>query len=111
MDETDGATVVSMRHGDDGVTVVITGELDLATAGEFIGALEALEPLAAPVTIDLGELAFIDSVGLRALLTAREQVEQSTDCRLRLVGVGDDHFRLLELCGLVDAFDIRRREP
>lgn len=107
----DGAAIVSTIGTADALVVAIKGDLDLASAGELVGAVEALEPLVAPVTVDVSGLEFVDSAGLRALLNVRERVERSSRARLRLVGVGGELHSLLELCGLLDAFDVERREP
>lgn len=110
-DHAGGVEIVSTIGGVDVLVVAITGDLDLASAGELVGAVEALEPLAAPLALDVSGLAFIDSAGLRALLSVRDRVARSAHGRLGLVGVGDELQRLLELCGVADAFDIERREP
>ena len=47
--------------------VAVRGEIDLAT----VGRLEAeLNKLASPIVLDLGEVTFIDSMGLTLLLRA-----------------------------------------
>ena len=56
----------------DGVCVV-RGELDELTGGELVSALAA-HP--ACFSIDLGEVSFIDSAGVRALLVIRRQREE-----------------------------------
>ena len=62
----------------DAAVVVPTGELDLATAPTLETALtEALAGAAGRVVLDLRELAFIDSSGLRTLLTARRRAEEA----------------------------------
>jgi anti-sigma B factor antagonist len=57
----------------DGVCVV-RGELDEYTGGELVSAL-ATHPTV--TSIDLGEVSFVDSAGLRALLVARHQREEA----------------------------------
>ena len=56
------------ESGPDGTTLTISGELDLDSEPELSHALE----LAAgtPTTVDLSGLAFMDSTGLRVLLSA-----------------------------------------
>jgi anti-anti-sigma factor len=58
---------------DDGVCVV-RGELDEFTAAELVSTLAA-HP--AVTSIDLGEVSFVDSAGLRALLVVRGQREEA----------------------------------
>jgi anti-sigma B factor antagonist len=51
--------------------LVVCGELDLATAEELTGELKRLEADEPPVLVlDLRELVFMDSTGLRTLLAA-----------------------------------------
>ena len=51
-----------------GTLLRVSGELDLVSEAEFEKALADVE--AQPMRIDLSELAFMDSTGLRALLSA-----------------------------------------
>jgi anti-anti-sigma factor len=50
------------------ITLRVSGELDLVSEPQLTQALEQASPR--PTTIDLSELAFMDSTGLRALLGA-----------------------------------------
>ncbi|TDC37608.1 anti-sigma factor antagonist [Micromonospora sp. 15K316] len=56
----------------DAVTVVARGEIDLSTAGDLQREIEAaVAGPASAVTVDLGEVTFLDSAGINALLTGR----------------------------------------
>src|SRR5262245_29585807 len=59
---------------EDGSTLVLrlTGELDLVSEPTFAAALAQAD--GRPVRIELQELAFMDSTGLRALLSAAREV-------------------------------------
>jgi anti-anti-sigma factor len=57
----------SIHHGEHAIS--IRGELDIATVPYFRAAV--VEHDGEPVEVDLDELAFVDSTGLRALLEAR----------------------------------------
>jgi anti-anti-sigma factor len=52
------------------LTLVLAGELDMATAGELGARLQEAAETREHVVIDLSELAFMDSSGLRLLLQA-----------------------------------------
>jgi anti-anti-sigma factor len=54
----------------DGTLLRVTGELDLVTEPELEAALAGATQ---PVRIDLSQLAFMDSTGLRALLSAARE--------------------------------------
>ena len=68
---------------DDGrTTVSVTGELDIATADEFSRAVRSGLGTGA-VTIDLRDVTFMDSAGVRALNTAlRESAENGRELRV-----------------------------
>ena len=73
-----------------GATVVIpTGELDLATAPSLESALGRAftESAGGRVVLDLRELEFIDSSGLRTLLTARRRAVTGDERTLEIAGV------------------------
>jgi len=66
---------ISDRNGR--AVVVIRGELDLATAPDLETALSELQEAGQDVAVDLRELEFIDSTGLRALVAAHARAEDS----------------------------------
>jgi anti-anti-sigma factor len=92
---------------DDGACVVrTTGELDLATAAEFIEVVRGSLSRCSAVEIDLGDITFIDSSGLGALVRLRKEAGVQ-DSSLFLTRVTPSTDRLLRLTGLVEFFDIR----
>ena len=85
----------------DGVRLDLSGELDLASAAEFERALErTLRARPARIVLDLSNLSFLDSCGLRVLLTAQRACEEA-DCALALIA-GDPARRLFELTGVAE---------
>jgi anti-sigma B factor antagonist len=97
-------SVRTEQHGDAAV-VVPTGELDLATAPALEEALgRAFETDAARVVLDLRELEFIDSSGLRTLLTARRRSEDAA-ARFSLVAGHRGLERTLEIAGVHKVFN------
>jgi anti-sigma B factor antagonist len=68
-------TEVSDLRGDR--TLVLHGELDIATAPELIDLLARLRHHGHAVTVDLAEVTFMDSTGLTALMDARRQSESN----------------------------------
>jgi anti-anti-sigma factor len=90
---------VETREEDGERILALSGELDIAGAGEFEDAIAAALGAGGRVTIDLGELEFIDSSGLRVLLafhktSLREGFEYSV-----IAGPPQVH-RAFVLCGL-----------
>jgi len=64
---------VDARRTDERVVLHLTGELDLASSPIFERALDDPALAAAPlVVLDLEDLKFVDSTGLRVILLAHE---------------------------------------
>jgi anti-anti-sigma factor len=74
-DPTGFSISISERNGR--AVVVLWGELDLATAPDLDTALTELQEAGQDVAVDLRELAFMDSTGLRALVAAHARVEDA----------------------------------
>jgi anti-anti-sigma factor len=66
-----------IESGQSGESVVVRlgGEFDLACEEHFDRVLESLAAGSKPIVVDLSELSFIDSSGLRALLRAWKRCE------------------------------------
>ena len=97
-------SVRTEQHGDAAI-VIPTGELDLATAPALEESLQgAFEGGAGRVVLDLRELEFIDSSGLRTLLTARRRAELA-GARFSLVAGHRALERTLEIAGVHKVFD------
>ena len=88
----------------DAAVVVPTGELDLATAPALEAALRGAFAGAGSVVLDLRELEFIDSSGLRTLLTARRHAEDA-GAAFSLVAGHRGLERTLEIAGVHKVFD------
>ena len=88
------------------------GPLDIATVTEAHKALLALDlPRRGRLVVDLGEVTFMDSTGIRLLLRAREHALQR-GASLLVVRGPEDVMRVLELVGLDAQLDIvAPREP
>jgi anti-anti-sigma factor len=77
------------------------GELDLATAGLLVRAITTAADTPRPrVLVDLAEVEFCDSAGLRALLGAAREIEAHAGRLIVAVVPGSAVDRLLELVGL-----------
>lgn len=83
--------------------VVVSGEIDLASAAKVEAAIEGFS--AQSVVLDLRKVEFMDSAGLKMLLNQRTRLEESGG-NLRLVVGEGAVVRLLELTGVTDAFSI-----
>jgi anti-sigma B factor antagonist len=66
-----------VRNQADAVVVHLDGELDLASAPQFEVELERAEvTAAATLVLDLRDLQFIDSAGLRMIVSAHENARE-----------------------------------
>ena len=66
---------ISTSDRDGRAVVLIRGELDLATAPDLEAALTERLDAGQDVVVDLRELEFMDSTGLRVLVSAHARVE------------------------------------
>ncbi|SFO91548.1 stage II sporulation protein AA (anti-sigma F factor antagonist) [Amycolatopsis arida] len=65
--------------GEVSVVLTVSGEVDLATAGEVTDAIEAAlrAPGTESVEVNLTEVSFLDSSGLRALVAGQKRAEEA----------------------------------
>jgi anti-anti-sigma factor len=97
-----GSLEISSEVLGDATTVRLQGELDLASAHvmeERLTAIEEQRP--ARVVIDLGDLAFIDSSGLRVLLLADTRARER-GFELVLAPGPEPVQRVFEMTGALD---------
>jgi anti-sigma B factor antagonist len=88
----------------DNVTLHLVGDLDLTAAENFRACVEgAVESNGGAVVVDLGDLAFIDSTGISALLVMRRHLE-GQGRKLRVANVSAGAARVFELTGLTAVF-------
>jgi anti-anti-sigma factor len=66
---------ISISDRDGRAVVVIRGELDIATAPDLEAALTERLDAGQDVVVDLRELAFLDSTGLRVLVASHVRAE------------------------------------
>lgn len=98
--------VIDTRAEGERRRLVLSGELDLASAGSLAEAIAtACAEGAKAIDLDIGALEFIDSTGLRAILSSRVVCAES-DCALTVSPeadkVGPQVRRLLQVTGLLE---------
>jgi anti-sigma B factor antagonist len=95
----------SVRPGEP-VVVTVRGEVDLATANELEAAVtSAFEGAPSTVVLDLEGLTFIDSSGLRTLVSLSQEAA-SRGGVLALRKVPSHAQRVLDITGLADTFPL-----
>ena len=76
-------------------TIAVSGWLDTSTAPELEQALSALDPSCTELVIDLANLEYISSAGLRQLVVAHRK----SGGNLTIVNVPDDVMAILTMAG------------
>jgi anti-sigma B factor antagonist len=89
-------SVEGARH-----TLVLIGELDLSSAPAVQARVAEIVPQAREIVLDLRELSFMDSSGIRAILVSDELCARSR-CELALLPGRPNVQRLFEVSGLTD---------
>ena len=103
-------TVEEKRTADEAV-LVLTGEIDIATAGSFRDtARRTIATRPARLVLDFAGVTFCDSQGLAALITLNKDI-RAAGGRLQFVNVGEFMSRLLDVTGLRAAFDAAAEPP
>ena len=97
---------------DEGVRVALEGELDLSSALLFDEEMRRIETEAAPATVllDLSALKFMDSTGLRLILSANHRAIKRGH-RLAILLGSEAIKRIFRLTGVVERLDIIDEHP
>lgn len=83
--------------------LVVAGDVDVASADLLVEAARDAVGDGSALELDLGEVTFMDSTGLNALLTVRSLVaDRGGD--LRVAQLSRHVSRVLELVGMLDTF-------
>ena len=97
---------VDVAHEDVGVVVKVVGELDPHTAPVLDHEVQRLLLSGYPnIVLDLRDVSFVDSVGLRVLIRSHADLSRHRR-RLCLRAPSPSVRRVLDLTGLVDVLEI-----
>jgi anti-anti-sigma factor len=97
---------ISRRREGDAIVVAPAGEIDLATIDELQAAVDAAAEEAGGVVLDLREVTFIDSAGLRLVLQSARAIEVFS-----VVRGPQEVQRLFDLVGLDARLTMLDRPP
>lgn len=95
---------VSRSFTDVGTRVTVSGELDAGLSAEFRRVLAAALVAGGTIEVDLGDVTFVDSFGLSALVDARDQAA-AYGVGLRVCRTNPAVQRLLRVTDLADDAD------
>jgi anti-anti-sigma factor len=105
-------TLCAISHVEsDALTITMVGELDMARECELLNLMVTLDPLPGTVVkLDLSELTFADSAGLRSIVNTQAYL-RGRHCELHLVRPQQHLLKLIELVGITDYFTIVDGQP
>ena len=86
------------------LTVSLAGRLDTITSPELEKELKEALPGVTELTLDLEQLEYISSAGLRVLLAAQKIMKQQG--RMKLIHVNAAIMDVFDVTGFVDILDI-----
>ena len=100
--------VVSALRTARGAMLTFVGDLDLHGVAQLHERLAEVRADGAVglLEIDLGQVSFIDSSGLQAVMAARHDLEEG-GTPTRVVSVSPAVSRVAEIAGLADQFEVR----
>jgi anti-anti-sigma factor len=105
-----GPLETRLYHNDFTRTLLVIGELDVATAPILEDAVDRAFDGPGVFRLDLSGLTFMDSAGARAIMHAHNTVE-SLGRRLVVLSPTPVVYRVLALTGLDQVIDIKSEEP
>ena len=86
------------------LTVALEGRLDTVTAPELEAELkDSLDPVT-ELVLDMKDLEYISSAGLRVLLTAQKSMSQKGS--MKLINVNETVMEIFDVTGFVDILTI-----
>lgn len=110
-EQVDGHSLSRIAFPGNGVILVVEGEIDISSAGEFSDHARALtEGAEGEVVLSFENCGFIDSTGIRALIGLAWEL-RTRGQTLVLSGLNGQPRRVLELTGLLDRRDFELRDP
>jgi anti-anti-sigma factor len=92
-------------EGDGHVVVRLAGDFDLAGRDRFYEVFEQLRTITEPVTLDVSNVSFADSIGLGCLCFARNALFERSGQPPRLIGATPALRQMLILSGIDDLFE------
>ena len=93
--------VIDVVPGEDEVTLVLVGEVDLASSDRLRAMLGLVDPAAGTVALDMAGVTFVDSSGLVAIVQTHLRLGNEGRT-LELRRVPDDVAQVLALTELID---------
>ena len=92
--------MIDVQRDDGAVTIVVSGDIDLSNADTFEDRLEsAIDSRVADVTVDLSQVEYVDSAGVRVMFTLAARLETRQIALHLVIPPGSPARRILEIAG------------
>jgi anti-sigma B factor antagonist len=95
-----GRVTIDVDATAEATVLTVHGEIDMDTIDQLTAALSTVVPTA-HVLVDLADVSYMDSGGLRSLLTAKTEIERQGG-NLRVTTASAIVDRLIEIAGVAD---------
>jgi anti-sigma B factor antagonist len=95
----------TVRQVANGVALVVSGDVDLAVHAAFEAEIAKAWDGSSRLAIDLSQVTFLDSMGLRVLVQARQQAAENGS-EFVLAGPSTPVLRVLDLAGVASIFSV-----
>ncbi len=95
---------ITKQQTDDALVIALAGRLDTTTSPELEKELKESLPGVSQLTLDLEELEYISSAGLRVLLAAQKTM--SAQGAMKLIHVNEIIMEIFEITGFSDILTI-----
>ena len=106
MTQLPGVTVTARADGDS-VLIVLAGEIDLSNADSVERRIvEAITNQTMRVAVDLNDIGYIDSIGMRVLFALTTRLETSQIAFKLISPIGSPARRVIEISGLDSIVDV-----
>ncbi len=95
---------ITTEQKDKAATLHIAGRIDTVTSLELEKAIGSLPAEIIELTLDMKEVAYISSAGLRVLLGTQKKMDKCSS--MKLVDVCETVMEVLEMTGFADILEI-----
>lgn len=95
---------IEKKINGDNATLKIAGRLDTQTAPQLETELNGIFPSCKDLTLDMADLEYVSSAGLRVIL--RAQKEMDTKGSMRITNVNDSIMEVFDITGFLDILTI-----
>jgi anti-sigma B factor antagonist len=102
-----GSLEIDVATTEEGSAVRVSGEIDLASAPEIVGVVQAALAPGARIELDLRGVGFMDSSGVAALTRCRRLAEDAGGSLVVRCAATGPVAQLIEWTGLGQVVDIR----